>query len=216
MIHTRTKIKPDWWVRYAMGQLNELWLEGFHISIIAGGAVRDYELNRPPNDIDIYVIGGDSESLHNLEYQRYQRSQSGSFGAEGGLGDIQHIEATFNKTMNYPAYEMNLIFNLIKIKDDFMSFESEANKDKRIEFAGKILKTFDFGINKAAIVEIDMNLNNEPITTQVHDVDFSSDIRYQTLTIRIEDYIKYNNLKRLPMRSRKIRGYFPNHHIQIL
>lgn len=212
-----TKHRPDWWVRYASAELQMIRSSFGESAIIAGGAARDYEMNKKPRDIDIFLIKEESSRpFTTLEYALVQPRENSSFTDENGNRDIAHIDSTYIKTEQCPDYESHVKFNLIVIKNNFIEFRSNSWPDKRVEFADNLLNTFDFGINKIAITDIYRNLNDEWQTRQVRHSDFERDLHGRSLTIRLDDFVKYNNIKRLPFRSQKIYSLFPHKRIEIL
>lgn len=162
----------------AWNKLIDLLSKKFDTPIVAGGAVRDYQLGVQPKDIDVFVFGvaGGSDEIK-AAYPWLQPMEKESSNEYSTMKDVQVVwEGTWEK---------------LKINVVWME---HVEKDGE-----SLVSTFDFGLCRIWWEPLYMGPNKTMIATSsgviCETASFKKDLAHKTVTMLIDDK-KERSIKR--------------------
>lgn len=174
-------------------------------AIIAGGAPRNWWFNKPANDLDFYIKGYlDTCTLERL-------SQLSTTDCQTARHKYSEAIKTINYVSTYTIEGISVQIICVELPNIIGNIECTNHGDgARTEcprcFANFVFETFDFGICKIA--------QSEPSGgTCFQHPDFINDYRDKTLTLRLNEFEKFQYFGNLPERLKKMQKYFPGHKV---
>lgn len=175
--------------------------------IVAGGAPRDWSRKKLANDIDIFAWHwGPINSIIN--------------GINSDL-KVKDLKAKLDLTlMKQQEYAFDVISKVYETKYKEQKFQLIFIKEKIINlyFTEKGCSISIKDIRDAIKEMFDFNIcicfydGNKVVRTDIAKQDFKN----KTLSFSISKLLRIKRIKTLPQRSKKMKSYFPNYHIDIL
>lgn len=156
------------------------------VSLVAGGAPRNWDLKIKARDLDIFTT---KEWLQHTSIKNIFPN----------INKVNKIYPRSQKSFAHSVHEFQYKGEIVQIIT-LKNFKQDFNNQK-LDFAEEVFKTFDWHVCK-------IYMNSSGIIWKT--TDYIDDIKNKRLTLNITNVEKYNRVSKLPERFRKMKSLFPN------